>query len=199
MERPQESREDWPVESFDISSARYVVLALVFLLLSAAGAGLASGYIVLRSGPFSPEPGQTMLYFFQVIGFILVALGGIGALVCGMFALSRGLKVSTGPAGVRDTRLTDAWIPWSAVEDFKVVNVENVIPQFAARGILLKIDPAFLHTLKLTRLAQFAQRTNAALGQQGLWIASQGLSGDFEKLVTAVQRGYARAKQARKH
>jgi len=194
--RSQEDGEDWPVESFDSSPARYLMLALGFLGLCALGVGLASGYIV-HINPWVPwrEPGEGELYFYRVIGFVFLALGSFGAVVCGIYALRSGPAVSIGPLGIRDVRFADAWIPWSAIEDMEVLDIKSGISLVPVRGILLNVDPAFQRTLKLTRLARIALRTNAALGHPGLWIASAGLRGNFDELVATLEQGCARAKR----
>lgn len=104
-------------------------------------------------------------------------------------ALTSGPVVVVGPRGIRDTRLSPDFIPWTAIAGISETSVRGT-------GLLtLRIDPAFEATMELTPLARLTRRSNAALGRPGhAIIAAAGLKGGFRGLKRAVADGLARAR-----
>ena len=92
-----------------------------------------------------------------------------------------------GPRGIRDTRISPGWIPWSAIAGISETSVKGT------HFLMLRIDPAFEATMSLTRIARWGRPANAALGYHGYGIAAVGLKGGFKALKEAIQEGSVRA------
>lgn len=195
MPNKQDTNSDWPVTTFEGSPQNYLKLELIVLGLCLLGVVMASGYFIPLFT--HAKPGPEMLAFYRIAGTIIAVLFGFIAVIYGMQALRGGVAVSVGPEGVRDTRLSDAWIPWSAIEGLRTLNTESGIPEISARGVVLEVEPTFLRKLKLTPIARFGRWVNAAFGQKrDLMIAQQGLRGDLTEVKAAIRSGMARAQQA---
>jgi hypothetical protein len=167
----------WPEVRFVASPVRTFALvagAVVFTVLCAAMAfGWFEGVDPWSKGWLG---GWAGLVFFPVC-----ALLGLKQ------ALTSGPVVIVGPRGIRDTRLSPDYIPWSAIAGVSETSVRGT-------GFLtLRIDPAFEATMALTPMAHLTRRSSAALGRSGYGIAAVGLKGGFKGLKQAVVDGLARA------
>jgi hypothetical protein len=173
----------WPEVALAASPARTLALVAGAMVLALLGAAMAFGWLEAVE-PWSRGwlAGWAGLIFFPICAVI-----GLRQ------ALTAGPVVTVGPRGIRDTRLSTDWIPWSAVAG---------ISETSTRGshfLMLRIDPAFEATMSLTRLARLARRGNAALGYRGYGIAAAGLKGGFDALKRAVEDGLAHAHGAPGH
>jgi hypothetical protein len=115
--------------------------------------------------------------------------------VCAVLGLRQaptsGPVVVIGPRGIRDTRISPDFIPWTAIADITESSVKGT------HFLMLRIDPQFEATMTLTPLARLGRRGNAALGWRGYGIAAAGLKGGFKALKQAADDGLARSRAAR--
>jgi hypothetical protein len=125
----------------------------------------------------------------QVVGGFGVTFFGFIALVAAwrLFAL-RGPIVTLSPSGIRDVRLTGRVVPWSAIRSVSTWSAYN------QPAIVLAVDPAYERALKLTALARLTRPLNAAVGADGLCIASQGLKMSHEALLDTIKAYWQRAR-----
>ncbi len=125
----------------------------------------------------------------EVVGGFGVAFFGFIALVALWRLLAlRGPIVTVSPRGVRDTRVTGEIVPWSAIRNISTWSAYN------QPAIVLAIDPAYERALKLTALARLTRPLNAAVGADGLCIASQGLKMGHETLLETITAYWQRAR-----
>lgn len=125
----------------------------------------------------------------QVVGGLGVAFFGFIALVAAWRLLAlRGPIVTISPRGVRDVRLTEAVVPWSAIRNISTWAAYN------QPAIVLHVDPAYERVLKLTPLTRLTRPLNAAVGADGLCIASQGLKMGHEALLETITAYWQRAR-----
>lgn len=136
------------------------------------------------------------LFIAPAHGFIGRVIGGFGIVFFGFIALIavwrllalRGPIVSISPVGIRDVRLTGAVVPWSAIRNVSTWSA------YSQPAIVLGVDPAYERALKLTALARLTRPLNAAIGADGLCIASQGLVMDHEALLQTITEYWQRAR-----
>lgn len=125
----------------------------------------------------------------QVVGGFGVTFFGFIALVAAWRLLAlRGPIVTVSPSGIRDVRLTGAVVPWSAVRSVSAWSAYN------QPAIVIGVDPAYERALKLTALARATRPLNAAIGADGLCIASQGLRMGHEALLETITAYWQRAR-----
>ena len=112
--------------------------------------------------------------------------------LCGILwlrqALTSGPIVAVGPRGVRDVRISPDRIPWSAIAGISERSIKGT------HFFMMRIDPAFEATMRLTPLARLGHRGNAALGYLGYGITAAGLKGGFTALKRAIEDGAVRAR-----
>ncbi len=136
------------------------------------------------------------LFITPAHGFIGLIVGYFGVIFFGFIALVvawrllalRGAIVTVSPRGVRDTRLTGETVPWSAIRSISTWSAYN------QPAIVLGVDPAYERALKLTTLARLTRPLNAAVGADGLCIASQGLKMGHETLLETITAYWHRAR-----
>jgi hypothetical protein len=127
--------------------------------------------------------------FGWVIGWTGVAFFGLLTLIAAWRMVTLlGPVVTISPMGVKDVRVAANLIPWSAIRNVTTWGAYN------QPAIVLAVDPAYERTLKLTRMTRLTRRMNAAVGADGLCIASQGLkmghSALFETITAYWQRAH---------
>jgi hypothetical protein len=167
----------WPEVAFCASRVRMLAMvagSVAFSLL--AGASLL-GILV----PVAPWSKSWLAAWGCVIFFALCALLGLRQ------ALTDGPIVSVGPQGVRDTRISTEWIPWSAITGVSATSLTGT------RYLVLRLDPGFEATMSLTWVAYVNRRASVVLGREGHAIHAVGLSGNFRALQRALDDGLARS------
>ena len=116
-----------------------------------------------------------------VIGWFGVAFFGLIALIAIWRLLAlRGPILMISPRGIRDVRLTGVVVPWSAIRSVSTWSAYN------QPAIVLGVDPAYERALQLTAMARLTRPLNAAVGADGLCIASQGLRMSHEALLQTI-------------
>ncbi len=127
--------------------------------------------------------------FGWVIGWAGVTFFGLLTLVAAWRMVTLfGPVVTVSPMGVKDIRVATNLIPWSAIKKVTTWGAYN------QPAIVLAVDPAYDRTLQLTRLARLTRRLNAAVGADGLCIASQGLKMGHEALFETITAYWQRAR-----
>jgi len=96
--------------------------------------------------------------------------------------------ITISPEGIRDTRVTSAPIPWSAVT--RISTWPSRGPGWS-RYIVFAIKPSVDAGLSLTPIARWNRAVNGALGADGLCITAAGLKIGFNTLLQICQ-DYAR-------
>lgn len=125
----------------------------------------------------------------QAVGwFGVVFFGAMLAIAAWRLLTVSGPVITVSPRGVRDTRVAADIVPWSAIKSISTWSAYN------QPAIVLSVDPAIERTLKLTRLARLTRRANAAVGADGLCIASQGLKMRHEALLETITAYWQRAR-----
>jgi hypothetical protein len=165
----------WPEIALAASPARTLALLAGSIAFAVLGAAMAFGWLEAVE-PWSRGwlAGWACLIFFPICAVL-----GLRQ------ALTSGPVVTVGPRGIRDTRLSPDWIPWTAIVGISETSVRGT------HFLKLRIDPAFEATMSLTALARLGRRGNAALGHGGYAIAAVGLKGGFRALTQAVEGGLA--------
>jgi hypothetical protein len=123
-------------------------------------------------------------------------MGWIGAVffaLCTVLALwrlftERGPVITISPQGIRDTRITDEFIPWSAITNISTWEFRN------QKAMVLAVKPDIEDRLGLTRAARWTRSANRALGADGLCITASGVKIDYDALLQTT-RDYAGAKR----
>ncbi|MFN3745626.1 MAG: STM3941 family protein [Hyphomicrobiaceae bacterium] len=124
----------------------------------------------------------------RIIGGFGVAFFGFIVLIAAWRLLVlRGAVVTLSPRGIRDVRLTGALVPWSAIRSVSTWSAYN------QPAIVLSVDPAYERGLKLTPLARVTRPLNAAIGADGLCVASQGLRMGHGALLETITAYWQRA------
>lgn len=92
--------------------------------------------------------------------------------------------------GIRDTRLADETIAWSAVR--KIMLWE----QRAQKFVVLKVDPLVAERFSGGLLTQALSMMNKALGADGVIVNAGGLTMDVEKLLEACKQYWGAGRPA---
>lgn len=92
--------------------------------------------------------------------------------------------------GIRDTRLADETIAWSAVR--KIMLWE----QRAQKFVVLKVDPLVAERFSGGLLTQALSMMNKALGADGVIVNAGGLTMDVEKLLETCKRYWGAGRPA---
>ncbi len=156
-------------ERVEISTSRFklVVLMIGGLVMTVGGFLLA----------FRIIPGVSPGSYAEFIGWVaLVFFGLCSALIVRRFFTAQGVVLTLDAAGIRDTRISDKLIPWSAVRDISTWQSRS------QRIMILAVDPDFEHSLNLSRLARMAREASRTLGADGLSIGANDLKTDYETL-----------------
>jgi hypothetical protein len=125
----------------------------------------------------------------QIVGVLGMAFFGLLTIIGIWRALTlSGPVVTLSPRGIRDIRLSGVPVPWSAVRSVSTWSAYN------QPAIVLDVDPAYERTLELTTLARVTRPLNAAVGADGLCIASQGLKMGHQALLETITAYWQRAR-----
>jgi hypothetical protein len=98
---------------------------------------------------------------------------------------ARAPVVTISPQGIRDTRVAADTIPWRAIGRISTWSYQG------QSAMVLAVDPAVERGLKLTTIARWTRKANAALGADGLCVSASGLKIDYATLLATAQ-AYAR-------
>lgn len=126
--------------------------------------------------------GGSVAAFAMVAGLLLGLAGVAGGLVQ---LLRRGPVVSVGPAGIFDRRLSDDWIPWTAIRSVSTATIHN------QTFLMLETDPAQDAALPIKSMARRLMAANRGIGFDGYAVSATTLTGGFPALLAAVQRATA--------
>ncbi len=118
-------------------------------------------------------------------GLVGTVVGWVGAVffgLCTIVALGRLLRarepvLTISPQGIRDTRIAEDVIPWTAITKISTWGAFN------QKAMVLAVDPATEAKLHLTAMARSTRGANRALGADGLCIVAAGLKIDFPSLL----------------
>lgn len=156
---------------------------------SLALVGLSAGFVLVGAAMgIGALPGIGPWSAFSLVGWVCVVFFSLAGIMWLNLAMTGGPVVMIGPLGIRDTRLSPDWIPWTAITGIGETTVQN------QSFITLRIDPAFEASMPLTRMARWTKPMNAALGFSGCHVSAIGLKGGFAALRQAVLDGSARAR-----
>ena len=155
------------------SPMKLIGLTLLGVLMTSACVAIVAGYI----------PGvdsDNWRYWVVAVGVpffgFCTAMGAWRALN------ASGPVVTLSPAGLLDTRVSAAPIPWQAIRG---------ISTWAHKGqkvMVLDVAPEVEATLPLTRIARWSRGANKSLGADGLCVTAAGLKVGYDELLmkTAV-------------
>jgi hypothetical protein len=168
----------WPEVALAASPARTLALVAGAIAFTVLGAAMAFGWF----GAVEPWSKGWLAGLASLVFFPVCAILGLSQ------ALASAPVVTVGPGGIRDTRISPDWIPWTAITGVSASSVKG------SQLFMLRIDPAFEATMSLTRLARMTRQGNAALGYRGYGVPAAGLKGGFKALKAAIEDGWARAR-----
>ncbi len=155
----------------EISTSRAKLIALV---IAAVAMTVASALIAFRLLPSSQFFSGS---YVQPVGYVGMAFFGLGTLLL-LWRLStaHGVVVTMDAEGIRDTRISDKVIPWSAVRNISTWQRQS------QRVMILAVDPQFERQLNLSRFARMARQASRALGADGLSIGANDLKIGYDAL-----------------
>lgn len=126
-------------------------------------------------------------WFVWLIGYFGAVFFGLGTLIATVrFLRARAPVVILSPAGIRDTRVSADTIPWRAIRNISTWSFQG------QSVMVLAVDPTVERGLRLTIIARWTRKANAALGADGLCVSAAGLKIDYPSLLATAQ-AYARA------
>lgn len=160
--------DDLP-QRVEISASRFkLVLLTIAGIVMTVGSGLLAFRIIPRVMPGS---------YGEFVGWVgLIFFGLCTLLVVWRFFTAQGVVLTLNADGIRDTRISDKLIPWSAVRDISTWQSQR------QRIMILAVAPEFECSLNLSRLARMAREASRALGADGLSIGTNDLKTDYETL-----------------
>jgi hypothetical protein len=161
------------------SPAKLVGLFALGVVMTAASAAIAFGYIPVAAGSLR-----------EALAWVGVAFFGFGTVVIARrFFKASDAVVTLTPEGIRDTRLAERPIPWRAIQNIGTwsMNGQNVI--------VLKVPPETEDSIGLTRLARWSRGANAKLGADGLCITAAGLKMGHQALLDEIIKRAGAAQQ----
>ena len=156
--------------TFQYSKIRLAGLALLGVGMTALSAWLPQWRIV-PAGSF-----KEFIVWFGVLFF------GAATLVAVSRLFKTGDILIIDRTGIRDTRMTETLLPWSAINSLSRLDMQT------HKFLVLQLDPAFRATLPLSRKTRMGLAGNQAIGIDGIPFTMQGLDGSFADLEAAVQR-----------
>ena len=148
------------------SPASMIGLLIGGVLLTAASGLIAFGWIPVESGSF-----QQFIGYFGLVFFGLATLVELWRLIA-----TKGPVVTLSRSGIRDVRIANEEIPWSAIQAITTGEVKR--QQF----LVLNVDPAVEAGLSLTRTVRWSRQASRLYGVDGLCLTAQGLKIDFSTL-----------------
>lgn len=160
----------------DLASARMRMVGLFLAALVFVGLCVFA-LVAEPTGRRSAEPGS-FAQFALIAGLVLF---GVGALAVLRELVRTGPLVSVSPQGIFDRRISNGWIPWSAIASIDEVRV--------GAQTFLRIEPAPGRDAELpwTRRGRWIARANAGFGG-GYWIPGQGVKGGTAAIRDAIAK-----------
>ncbi len=151
------SASDLPIAVFYRSIPKTIAILLLWLLLTALGAGVVLGCIVNFAASDRNAADHVELAFLLLMyGLPLVLSFGSILFIC----LAKIVRVPHGPiievshAGIRDRRISPDIIPWAGIESMW----RPIWGQRQAKQLLLILDAAVDNGLQRSRLSAWARR-----------------------------------------
>lgn len=155
-------------------------LLAVCVIFVALGAAMVSGSFSRNGGnDFHQLAGYAGIFFF----------GGIGLFGGWKWLTHKGAVIEVTNTGIRDTRVADREIPWTAIERMGVWEYHG------QKCIILGVDPQTEEGLGLSAIARRTRAANAALGADGLAISATGLTMKFQPLHDLIAEHLRRTHQ----
>jgi hypothetical protein len=169
--------------AIDTTRTVEIVAAVGQMALMALGAAAftAGAAFMLVKGLAAPGSFNELMMYLGVAFFGFCTVMIVWRMITG-----RGTVVTIGPEGIRDVRVADKTIPWSAISD---------IGTWTSNGqkiMVLAVSPEVEAELGLTRIAQWSRGANKALGADGLCVTAQGIKMGYDELL-ATTAAYAEA------
>jgi hypothetical protein len=151
-------------------------------LLALGAAAFTAGAVFILANGLAPPGSFKELAVYVGVSFF----GFCTVMIVWRMITGRGTVVTIGPDGIRDVRVADNTIPWSAISD---------IGTWTAHGqkiMVLAVSPEVEAGLGLTRAASWSRGANRALGADGLCVTAQGIKIGYDALL-ATTTAYAEA------
>ena len=126
--------------------------------------------------------------YHQVLGAISIPvfLWFFAMTTCNLYC-GRRVMVAVGERGVFDWRISNAWIPWSAITE-----IDEAFPisrlGWRRYGFALKVDPAFLATFPEKKLSRLGRILNKRFGYVSLGVSLVAVQANFAKARAALER-----------
>ena len=105
---------------------------------------------------------------------------------------ARKAVLTIAPEGIRDVRVADAFIPWTAIGGLSTWSMQG------QKVLVLAVDPETEKNLPLTRIARWSRGANRALGADGLCISAAGLGVSYDALL-GLAADYLAAHAGQRH
>lgn len=162
------------------SRKRLLVLLIGGIVLTAASAAMAfHWYPDTRIGPF-----------YTAIGYFGVAFFGFAILKIGrLLPTARGPVLFIDRNGIRDLRISQATIPWDAIEKIGTDTVQK------QAFVTLKVTPAMEQQLVASAGSKLMRAANHAVGVDGIVLNPSGLqvdAPDLFEVCNAYRAAYSR-------
>lgn len=143
--------------------------------------------VAMVSGAFSRNGGND---FHQLAGYTaIIFFGGIGLFGAWKWLTQKGAVIEITNTGIRDTRVAEREIPWTAIERMGVWKYHG------QKCIILGVDPQIEAGLGLSAMTRRTRAANAALGADGLAISATGLTMKFQPLHDLIAEHLRRTHQ----
>lgn len=182
MQPSHHRTEDWPVETFEAAPWHWLLVTAGLVLLGGLSVASIFGYV---------EPPKQLVVRIAV-DVCAVVCWPLAAISLANMRLT-GPVLWIGPEGVRDLRLSNDWIPWSAITGIRTTQSASV--GWSNPVVRLGINRNVLKTMKMHRTAQFARWAALALSTSDLRLTTVGLrDAKLDDVSGALKRGYARAR-----
>lgn len=149
--------------------------ARLALYLAGALAFVAIGlWIIRQTAPTSGTADMIML----VIGwFSVVFFGWIALIAAQRMIWTRTPVITISPEGIRDIRVSPDLIPWTAIRSITTWQLQGTAI------MVLGLASGEEEKLRLSAITRMTRRANAALGADGLSIATQGTKISHDRLM----------------
>ena len=151
-----------PVKLFGLT-----ILGMGMTVLSAL---VAFQFIPVEDGSFNQFMGWIGMLFFG----LATAIG-----ISRLFTFNKTV-MTLSTAGLHDTRISARPVPWEAIEDFGVWEMQR------QKIIVISVLPETEASIGMTRMARWSRAANAKLGANGLCFSAAGLSVGHEALLSAI-------------
>lgn len=145
-------------------------LTLLGMGMTVLSAAIALQYISVEDGSFNQFMGWIGMLFFG----LATAIG-----ISRLFTFNKAV-MTLSPAGLHDTRISARPVPWDAIEDFGVWEMQR------QKIIVISVPPETESSIGLTRMARWSRAANTKLGADGLCFSAAGLSMSHAELLSSI-------------